>query len=91
MTESSGDLPCRFLDNKTNLPFYFIQKIEEFNTNFGQKQLQNIFYTLSLIDNKSKQEKIDNLIKINIQKSINWCMNYGVDFNSTIVNTNIFS
>jgi len=91
MIESPDDMPCRFIDKNINLPFYFIQKIEEFNSIFGQKQIQNIFYTLLLIDNKSKQEKIDNLIKTNIQKSIHWCINYGVDYHILIQNSNIFS
>jgi len=91
MIESPDDMPCRFIDKNINLPFYFVQKIEEFNSIFGQKQIQNIFYTLLLIDNKSKQEKIDNLIKTNIQKSIHWCITYGVDYHSLIQNTNIFS
>ena len=91
MAESPDDMPCRFIDKNINLPFYFVQKIEEFNSIFGQKQIQNIFYTLLLIDNKSKQEKIDNLIKTNIQKSIHWCVNYGVDYHTLIQNSNIFS
>jgi 23S rRNA U2552 (ribose-2'-O)-methylase RlmE/FtsJ len=34
---------------------YFVKKIEEYNAIFGQKQIQNITYTLSLIDSKAKQ------------------------------------
>jgi 23S rRNA U2552 (ribose-2'-O)-methylase RlmE/FtsJ len=85
------NLPCRFIDKNINLPYFFIQKVEEYNAIYGQKQIQNIFYTLSLIDNKSKQEKIDNLIKTNIQKSIQWCIKYGLEYQSSIQSMNIFS
>lgn len=89
MIESNQDLPCRFINKP--IPYFFIQKMEEYNSIFGQKQIQNIFYTLSLIDNKCKQDKIDTLIKTNIQKSIQWCINYNIDYHSSIQTTNIFS
>jgi hypothetical protein len=73
------------------IPYYFIQKVEECNAIFGQKQIQNIHYTLSLIDNKYKQDKIDLLVKKNIQKSIEWCMKYNIQYNELMGNINIFS
>jgi 23S rRNA U2552 (ribose-2'-O)-methylase RlmE/FtsJ len=76
MMKTDKEVPCRFLDME--IPFYFIQKIEEFNAIFGQKQIQNIHYTLSLIDNKYKQDKIDSLIQTNMQKSIDWCIRFDV-------------
>ena len=72
--------PGRFLS--VDIPYYFIQKIEEYNSIFGQKQIQNIHYTLSLIDSKHKQDKIDGMIKFNIQKSIDWCIRYNIPFYS---------
>jgi hypothetical protein len=32
--------------------------MEEYNAIFGQKQIQNIYYTLALMENKSKYENI---------------------------------
>jgi 23S rRNA U2552 (ribose-2'-O)-methylase RlmE/FtsJ len=52
----------RFLNIPISL--HFLSKIEEYNAIFGQQQIENIHFTLSLIDNKYKQEKIDNLINI---------------------------
>lgn len=89
MNKENNEVPCRFLD--IEIPYYFIQKIEECNAIFGQKQIQNIHYTLSLIDNKYKQDKIELLLKKNIQKSIEWCIKYGIQYNEIIGNTNIFS
>ena len=66
----------RFLT--TPVSYCFLSKIEEYNAIFGQQQIENIHYTISLIDSKNKQEKIDNLIKNNIQKCVSWCMKYSV-------------
>ena len=59
----------------------FLIKLEEYNAIFGQKQIENIYYTISLIDNTNKQKKIDNLINVNIQKCIHWCLKYDVEYN----------
>lgn len=70
---------------------YFITKLEEFNAIFGQQQIENIYYTISLIDCKNSQEKIDNLIKSHINKCVQWCCKYDVPYNTiSTVNENIF-
>ena len=71
------------------LTLLFTTKTEEYNAIFGQQQIENIHYTLNLIDAKNKQEKINSLIKMNIKKSTDWCIKYGVLHNNiTIVNQN---
>lgn len=66
------------------VPSLFLCKMEEINSILGQQQIENIHYTLSLIDNKHKQEKIDNIIKNNIQKCIYWCSRNNVAHNPFI-------
>lgn len=78
----------RFL--KIPISNYFLTKMEEYNSIFGQQQIENIYHTLSLIESKNKGEKIDILIKNNIQKCIKWCIKYGVLYNNIINNNNIF-
>ena len=78
----------RFLKSVTNCGF--LQKLEEYNAIFGQKQIQNIHYTFSLMDNKGKYEKIDLLIKTNIKKSVDWCIKHNVSYNNFPTNSNIF-
>ena len=34
-----------------------------------------------LIENKHNQEKIDQMIKSNVQKSIQWCTKYQIPYN----------
>uniref|UniRef100_A0A6C0D1S7 Ribosomal RNA methyltransferase FtsJ domain-containing protein n=1 Tax=viral metagenome TaxID=1070528 RepID=A0A6C0D1S7_9ZZZZ len=69
----------------------FISKLEEYNAIFGQQQVENIFFTISLIENKYKQEKVLHLIKTNVQKCIAWCTKYNIAFNHLpIAVSNIF-
>jgi len=80
--------PLRFLNiNVSNL---FIKKIEEYNAIFGQKQIQNIHFTMSLIENKTKYDKIDLLIKTNVKKSVDWCIKYNIPYNVLNMCLNIF-
>lgn len=64
------------------ISYLFLIKLEEYNAIFGERQIENIQYTLSLIENKYKQEKINALINTNIQKCINWCIKYKLEYNS---------
>jgi hypothetical protein len=76
-----------------NIPiyYYFINKLEEYNAILGQQQIENIHYTISLIEHKYKQDKIDNLIKINIQKCIQWCIKNSLPYYKNINQSNIFT
>jgi hypothetical protein len=58
--------------------------MEEYNAVFGQQQIENIHYTISLIENKFKQEKIDKLLKINVSKCIYWCNKHYVPCNKDL-------
>jgi 23S rRNA U2552 (ribose-2'-O)-methylase RlmE/FtsJ len=69
---------------------YFCTRIEEFNAIFGQQQIENIHYTLSLIDNRHNHEKIETLIKTNSQHSINWCMKHNIPYWTNPVVANLF-
>lgn len=82
MVENGSTNPLRFLS--LPIPIIFTRKLEEYNTLYGQKQIQNIYYTLSLIDNKNKGSKIENLIQTNIQKSIQWCIKYNIEYYSLL-------
>jgi len=64
------------------ISYIYLIKLEEYNAIFGERQIENIQYTLSLIENKSKQERINTLINTNIQKCINWCIKYKIEYNT---------
>jgi len=70
----------RFLN--TPISNYFITKLEEYNAIFGQQQIENIHHTIALIDNNNTDDKIDNMVKTNIQKAIQWCNKFNVPCNA---------
>jgi hypothetical protein len=60
------------------ISYYFYKKIEDYNAVFGQQQIENINATLELInDNKN----VDNIVKANIQKCIQWCNKHNIQYN----------
>ena len=75
-----------------NIPIsnIFIKKIEDYNAIFCQKQIQNIHFTLSLIENKPKYDKLETLIQNNIEKCMEWCNRYNLPYNVMNVPMNIF-
>ena len=79
----------RFL--RIPVAYFFVKKIEEYNAIFGQQQIDNIHFTILLIDNKHKQDKIDSLIKANVQKCTHWCNKNNVGFHMmTMEKNNVF-
>jgi len=83
----------KYIQRFLNIPlsYYFLSKLEEYNSIFGQQQIENIHFTTSLIEIKQKQEKIDGLIKTNIQKCIQWCKKNNVEANNYTSNNMFFS
>jgi len=71
-----------------NIPVsnYFISKLEEYNSIIGQQQIENIYQTIILLENKYKNDKIDNIVKTNIQKCVHWCIKYEIPYNNFIFN-----
>lgn len=79
----------RFLN--ISIPNYYLTKLEEYNSIFGQQQIENIHNTICLIETKQKMDKIDMLIKTNIQKCLSWCIKFNVPFHEIFNTTNTFS
>ena len=78
----------RFLN--INVPYLYINKIEDINAILGQQQLENILSTLHLLDN-NKPEKLDTIKKNNIQKCIQWCIKNRMPYHKNINQLNMFS
>lgn len=68
------------------IPRIFVSRIENMNAVFGQQQIENIHYTISLIDKHGKKEKHEKLIQQNIVKCVNWCVEHGVPYNESVSN-----
>jgi hypothetical protein len=87
MVNAKGRHIYRFLN--LSIPRIFITKLEDCNSMFGQQQIENIYYTISIIDKHPKGDKSEQLIKQNMTKCINWCIENEVPYNS-MTNGNIF-
>jgi len=73
-----------------NLPYYFLNKVDESNIIIGQQQLDAYDQAINLMKNKNKEEKIENLKKSNIQKCIQMCEKFKIPYNKFAEKVNIF-
>jgi len=78
----------QLLDSK--VPYYFKNKIDDFNNIIGQQQLEGFNQIINIYKNKNKLDKIENIKKNNIQKSIAWCEKYSIPCNKFADKINIF-
>ena len=69
------------------IPYYFLNKIEEANIIIYHQKIQYIDQINNIIINK---HKFDNIKKSNIQKCVLWCEKYKVPHNKIIDKVNIF-
>jgi len=80
------------------LPYFFTKQVEEYNAIFGQQQIENIAFTLNLINNNGTNhminhgpnDKLETIKKNNITKCTNWCIKYNLPYHKSINITNIF-
>ena len=75
---------------KDEIPYYFINKIEEANIIVGQQQLESLNQIVSILKNKNKEDKIETLKKNNLQKCVHWCEKYRIPYNKFSEKVNIF-
>jgi 23S rRNA U2552 (ribose-2'-O)-methylase RlmE/FtsJ len=62
-----------------DIPHYFVNKVEEYNAILGQQQIENIFSTLSMINNKYNNH-FEDIKNLHIQKCIGWCKKYKLPY-----------
>lgn len=75
---------------ENDLPYYFLNKLEESNIIIGQQQLEAYDQIINIFKNKNYEEKIENLKKTHIQKCIQWCEKNQLPHNKFIDKINIF-
>lgn len=61
-----------------NIPYYFLNKINDINIILGQYQLETIHQFINILKNKNKLEKLEFLKNNNKQKCIQWCEKYKI-------------
>lgn len=72
-----------------DIPYVCVNRIEEYNAILGQQQIECISQTLSLITSNNF-DRIENMKKSHIQKSVSWCQKYKQPYNKLNISTNIF-
>jgi hypothetical protein len=75
---------------KTDVPYFFTNKIEESNIIIGHQQLEYMTHVISLFKNKNREEKLEIIKKNNIQKCIQWCEKFKIPYNKFTDKVNIF-
>lgn len=73
-----------------DVPYYFTIKLEDINIIIGQQQIDSLDLIINILKNKNREEKIEQIKKSNIQKSVSWCEKYKIPFNKFSEKTNIF-
>jgi 23S rRNA U2552 (ribose-2'-O)-methylase RlmE/FtsJ len=74
-----------------NINHLFKNKVEEFNCILTQQQMDNILYTINLINSVDKNHQIEYLKKNNIEKCIQWCRKHSISYNNLLkTEKNIF-
>jgi len=72
------------------IPYYFTMKLHDMNIISGQQQLESLDMVINILKNKNKEDKIESIKKINIQKAVSWCEKYKIPCNKFSEKTNIF-
>jgi len=82
----------KFIDSviDNEIPYYFLNKLEESNAAIGQQQLEAYDQIINIFKNKNREEKIENLKRQHIQKCIQWCEKNQLPHNKFIDKVNIF-
>jgi 23S rRNA U2552 (ribose-2'-O)-methylase RlmE/FtsJ len=78
---------CKILN--IQIPYLYINKIEDINAILGQQQLENILSTLNILDN-NKPDKLDTIKKNNILKCIQYCIKNKLPYHKNINQHNMF-
>lgn len=75
---------------ENEIPYLFLNKIEESNIIIGQQQLEAYDQIINIFKNKNHEEKIENLKRLHIQKCIQWCEKNQLPHNKFTDKINIF-
>ena len=73
-----------------DLPYYFLNKMDDINIIIGQQQLEALTQIINILKSKNIEEKIENLKKNNIQKTVNWCEKFKIPCNKFSDKINLF-
>lgn len=68
---------------RIQLPYYFVNKIEDYNAILGQQQIENINATINKIINRDTHtDNIRDLVQVNVGKCVQWCNRHEIPVSS---------
>ena len=68
---------------RIQLPYYFVNKIEDYNAILGQQQIENINATINKIINRDTHtDNIRDLVQVNVGKCVQWCNRHEIPISS---------
>lgn len=68
---------------RIELPYYFVNKIEDYNAILGQQQIENINATINKIINRDTHtDNIRDLVQVNVGKCVQWCNRHEIPVSS---------
>ena len=73
-----------------NLPYFFLNKIEESNIILGHQTLESFNLLHTLLSSKNKNNRLLSMTRTNINKCIQWCDKYKIPYNKFTDKVNIF-
>jgi len=73
-----------------SISYYFKNKLEDINIIIGQQQIDSLDLIINLLKNKNREDKIETIKKLNIQKAVSWCEKYKIPYNKFSEKINIF-
>lgn len=75
---------------ENDLPYHLLNKLEESNIVIGQQQLEAYDLIINIFKNKNRDEKIESIKRLHIQKCVQWCEKNQLPHNKFIDKVNIF-
>ena len=89
---NSNNYPNKYIHSLINndIPYYFLNKLEESNSVIGQQQLEAFDQIINIYKNKNRDEKLETIKRNHIQKCIQWCEKNQLPHNKFIDKVNIF-
>jgi hypothetical protein len=72
------------------LPAFFLNKMEDVNVIYGQQQLETLNQVINIANNKAREEKIENMQRQSIQKSVQWCEKNDLPCHRFVDRSNLF-
>lgn len=67
------------------IPLHFTSRLEECNASLGQQQVETIQQTIALMNVYKNRDKVEQLIRVNIQKCVEWCMRHHIEYHRDLL------